>query len=205
MHIKNIHCMVEKLSEAAKHEVETKSIKDINAKELGEVIDMIKDLSEAEYYAKITKAMEESEYGEDYDKDGPLEQRMYYRGQPRDSMGRFTSGRRGRRGGRRGYEMMMPMDDVYDEDYWRQMDMMQGKMFYPESRYDNNIDWNSNDSKYFLYYKHNIQKVCIAFWSFDFYGTPVFSSREIAKSAIDTIGEERLIKEYFKIEKEKFI
>lgn len=150
MHIKNIHYMKEKLSEAAKHEVETKSIKDINAKELGEVIDMIKDLSEAEYYAKITKAMEESEYGEDYDKDGPLEQRMYYRGQSRDSMGRFTSGRRGRRGGRRGYEMMMPMDDVYDEDYWRQMDVMQGKMFYPESRYDNNIDWNSNDGRRYV-------------------------------------------------------
>ena len=65
------------------------------------------------------------------------------------------------------------------------------------------IDWNTNDSKYFLYYKHNIQKVCIAFWSFDFYGTPVFSSREIAKLAIETIGEERLIKEYFKIDKEK--
>lgn len=33
----------------------------VDAKELGEVIDMIKDLAETEYYCSITKAMEESE------------------------------------------------------------------------------------------------------------------------------------------------
>jgi hypothetical protein len=64
---------------------------------------------------------------------------------------------------------------------------------------NSHINWDTNESKHFLYYKHNIGKICIAFWSFDYYGTPVFSSREIAKLAIDTIGEERLIKEYFKI------
>ena len=43
--------------------------------ELGEVIDMIKDLAEAEYYAKISKAMDEAEYGEDYDYMGAYDDR----------------------------------------------------------------------------------------------------------------------------------
>lgn len=60
MHIKNIHCMVEKLSECAKCEVE-KGIEQLNTEEMGEVTDMIKDLCEAEYYARIAKAMEKSE------------------------------------------------------------------------------------------------------------------------------------------------
>ena len=36
------------------------NLQDIDAKELGEVIDMIKDLSEAAYYCSITEAMEDS-------------------------------------------------------------------------------------------------------------------------------------------------
>lgn len=60
MHIKNIHCMVEKLAECAKCEVE-KGIEQLNTEEMGEVTDMIKDLCEAEYYARIAKCMEKSE------------------------------------------------------------------------------------------------------------------------------------------------
>ena len=36
-------------------------LKKVNAKEMGEVIDMIKDLEEAMYYCEITKAMEKSQ------------------------------------------------------------------------------------------------------------------------------------------------
>lgn len=36
-------------------------LKNTNAKELGEAIDMIKDLAEAEYYCSVVKAMEDSE------------------------------------------------------------------------------------------------------------------------------------------------
>lgn len=36
------------------------NLENVNAKELGEVIDMIKDLEEAAYYCAVTKAMEES-------------------------------------------------------------------------------------------------------------------------------------------------
>ena len=94
MHIKHIHGMIEKLSECAKVEMD-KGIENIDTKEMGEVADMIKDLAEAEYYAKISKAMDESEYGEDYDYMGAYDEhdRKGYRGQPRDSRGRYMSRR----------------------------------------------------------------------------------------------------------------
>ena len=45
-----------------------------SAKELGEAVDMIKDLAEANYYCKITEAMEKSEnqYGVNYDYRGRM-------------------------------------------------------------------------------------------------------------------------------------
>lgn len=135
--------MIEKLSECAKHEFD-KGIESVDTKEMGEVVDILKDLCEAEYYAKISKAMDESEYGKDYDVSGPIDERKYYRGQPRDSMGRFTSRGRGGRRGRMGFEMMpMPMPGEYqdEDDYWRQMEMMKGRMFFPDARYDDNVQW----------------------------------------------------------------
>lgn len=64
----------------------------VDAKELGEVVDMLKDLEEACYYAKITEAMEKSEeeqkyyteyrpYSRDYLRDMDKDYgRMYYGG-----------------------------------------------------------------------------------------------------------------------------
>lgn len=72
-------------------------IKKVDAKELGEVIDMIKDLEEAMYYCSIIEAMEKSaeEKEGNYTNISYYMEPMYYRGQPRDSMGRYTSdGRR---------------------------------------------------------------------------------------------------------------
>ena len=138
MHIKNIHGMIEKLSEVAKCELD-KGIENVDTKEMGEVAEIIKELSEAEYYAKISKAMDEAEYGEDYDFMGAYDEyeRKGYRGQPRDSMGRFTSRRGGRRGGRRGYEAPMEytmtpeMYHMYPPEYWRDMDREEmGRMYY---------------------------------------------------------------------------
>lgn len=97
MHIKNIHSMIEKLSECAKCELD-KGIEKINTKEMVEVAEIIKKLSEAEYYAKISKAMDEAEYGEDYDYMGAYDEKS-------------------RRGRRMGYEEPMMM---YDED-WEEM------------------------------------------------------------------------------------
>ena len=54
----------------------------VDTKELGEAIDMIKDLEEAIYYCTITKAMEEGkheEYPKHYDEE-MYNQRMYYGG-----------------------------------------------------------------------------------------------------------------------------
>ena len=70
MDIKMIHEMVEKLTECAKSEMDKKGIEEIDTEEFGKVTDIIKDLSEAMYYRTITVAMEESEYGEDYDYEG---------------------------------------------------------------------------------------------------------------------------------------
>lgn len=69
-------------------------IKTVNTKELGEVIDMIKDLSETLYYCEIYKQMEEAEkqpiernnyyYTERYyrDMDRNSQKRMYYHNEP---------------------------------------------------------------------------------------------------------------------------
>lgn len=127
MHIKNIHCMIEKLSEVAKCELD-KGIENVDTKEMGEVAEIIKELSEAEYYAKISKAMDEAEYGEDYDYMGAYgeHERKGYRGQRRDSRGRYMS--------RRGYESrMMPEMDWDDMEYQRDMDRPYGRMGYSGS------------------------------------------------------------------------
>lgn len=130
MHIKHIHDMVEKLSEFAKCELD-KGIEQVDTKEMGEVAEIIKELSEAEYYTKISKAMDEAEYGEDYDYMGAYDEheRKGYRGQRRDSRGRYMSNR-----GRRGYESrMMPDMDWDDMEYQRDMDRnTHNKMYYTD-------------------------------------------------------------------------
>lgn len=130
MDIKMIHCMLEKIVACAKCELEEKGIEKIDTKELGEVADIIKDLSESLYYRTITVAMDEAEYGEDYDEHGQIHKR-YYRGQPRDSMGRYMR--------RRGYEeppyyhMTPDMYKEHEPEYWRDMDRHEGKMYYTET------------------------------------------------------------------------
>lgn len=119
MHIKNIHSIIERLSECVKSEVD-KGIDQVDTKEMGEVADIIKDLCEAEYYAKISKAMDEAEYGEDYDYMGAYDEheRKGYRGQRRDSRGRYMS--------RRGYVEPMMHNERREADY------MDGRMYYTE-------------------------------------------------------------------------
>jgi hypothetical protein len=126
MHIKRIHDMIEKLRECSKMEIDN-GIENIDTKEMGEVADIIKDLAEAEYYAKISKAMDEAEYGEDYDYMGSYD-RKGYRWQPRDSRGRYISRRR------MSYEepmrMMPEMNREHDAEYYRDMDKIDGRMYY---------------------------------------------------------------------------
>lgn len=159
MHIKNIHCMVEKLAECAKREVE-KGIEQLNAEEMGEVTDMIKDLCEAEYYARIAKAMEKSEEEDEAEekyirkilkeenKDEYKRMREEYGEEEADrrfydnyrykSSGRFAPKGRGSYMPRRGYDeppyyhMTPDMMREHDPEYWRDMDRRAGKLYYTE-------------------------------------------------------------------------
>lgn len=144
MHIKNIHCMVEKLAECAKCEVE-KGIEQLNTEEMGAVTDMLKDLCEAEYYAREAKEMEKEEEDEKKENEYFLKmlkeeygeeegEKRFYSGQPRSR----TSGRFMRRGDgrRRGYEeppyyhMSPEMYKEHDPEWYRDMDRVSGKMYY---------------------------------------------------------------------------
>ena len=101
----------------AQVENQMSNLAEVDTHELGEVIDMIKDLEEAIYYCSITKAMEEKEeekkvehhyyttYIPERDIDRDEWGRMYYP-RMRDSQGRYLSeGRDSTRdgGGRRNY------------------------------------------------------------------------------------------------------
>lgn len=125
MDIKMMHEMIEKLTECAKVELD-KGVEMVDTKEMGEVTDIIKDLAEAMYYRTLVEAMKESEYGEEYDEYGPMDDgRRGYRGQRRDSRGRYMSNR-----GRRGYQEDFRMPPIYwDRDMDR--DTM-GKMYYTD-------------------------------------------------------------------------
>lgn len=139
---------IKKICETLVGEVEhqlSKGVEQIDAKEMGEVIDMIKDLYEAKekmvkacYYEQIMEAMEEHDFEDEEDimDDG----RRGYRGQPRSkSSGRYMSRGDGRRSnrGRRGYdepmgdyEMTPEMYRMYSPEYYRDMDRMDGKLYY---------------------------------------------------------------------------
>lgn len=148
MHIKHIRCIEEKLAEAIKCELE-KGIENVNTTEMGKATDMLKDAAEAEYYARIAKAMEEAEkedeesqkyilkqlkeeYGED---DG----RRYYDNYRYMRTGRFAPKGRGSYMPRRGYEtpieyhMTPEMYREHDPEYYRDMDRDMGRMYYTET------------------------------------------------------------------------
>ena len=101
--------------------------------ELGMWTDIIKDLVCYDKDKKIIEAMDEAEESEEAMKyiemyeDYP-EMRRGYRGQPRDSRGRYMSRRR------MGYEepmrMMPEMNREHDAEYYRDMDKMDGRMYY---------------------------------------------------------------------------
>lgn len=144
MHIKRMHKIIETLTETALCELE-KGVECVNTKEFGEVVDMIKDLAEAEYKARISKAMEKAEdeeeaeekymmkrFKEEYgEEDG---ERRYY------DMYRYKNGRfapKGR-GMRRGYEeppyyhMTPDMYKERDPEYWRDLDRSKGRLYFSE-------------------------------------------------------------------------
>lgn len=143
MHIKHIHCMIEDLAEYGKCMVEAGTGNgNVNLCDAGQIVDMIKDLADAEYHSLISKEMKEykeeeeaeekymmrmlkeehkdeyrrmrDEYGED---EG---ERRFYDNYRYKSSGRFAPKGSGsympRRSGRRGYEEI-PYMHMYPEMY----------------------------------------------------------------------------------------
>lgn len=140
MHIERIHKMIECLAEKTLCELD-KGVENVNTEEMGEAVDMIKDLCEAEYKAVIVKSMkkadeEEEEYNKELlralkDEYGEEGGRRYY-DEYRYANGRFAPKGRGIR---RGYTeppyYHMPLN-YNDMEYMRDMDKSRGKMYYSE-------------------------------------------------------------------------
>lgn len=107
MHIEKLKSIQECLANAA--EAQIYDLKNVDAQELGEVIDIIKDIEETIYYCTVTKAMKDSEkykgeemmyytpmYRETRDHNGGQGHdmsRMYYNGSNGSSSGGYSSGR----------------------------------------------------------------------------------------------------------------
>ena len=138
MHIERMHKMIECLTEKALCELE-KGTENVDTCEMGQVVDMIKDLNEAEYKAVIVKAMKKAdEEKEEYDKMllrelkeeyGEDTGRRYY-DHYRYASGRFAP--KGHGSYRRGYEEP-PYYHMTPEMY-RDMDRdTHSRMYYTET------------------------------------------------------------------------
>lgn len=143
-----MHKLAEKMAECLKAKVEAKGIDNIEGQdlvELGMWTDIIKDLVCYDKDKKIIEAMDEAEESEEAMKyiemyeDYP--ERKGYRGQMRDSKGRYMSRRRS----------YMPMMRDYDWDNMqmdRDMDREHGKMYYTEPMTMRNDNQAHSESRY---------------------------------------------------------
>lgn len=128
---KTIETMYESMENAIKHQIDG-GLDKVNTHELYEAVDILKDLSEiklncvkAMYKTQIMEAMEDSEYGVDYDENGEI---RYY--QPRSkTSGRFMS----RGDGRRNYRMTPEMYREYEPEYYRDLDRETMRRMYTTS------------------------------------------------------------------------
>ena len=146
MHIERMHKMQECLTEKAVNELE-KGVENVDTSEMGQVVDMIKDLAEAEYHSIISKAMKKAdEEEEEYDKEllrslkaeyGEESGRRYY-DQYRYANGRFAP--KGKGTDRRGYEEPPYMHMYPEAEHMRDMDRDYGKMYYTEPMSESNYD-----------------------------------------------------------------
>ena len=137
MHIERIYKMIECLTEKALGELD-KGVENVNTEEMGEAVDMIKDLCEAEYKAVIVKPMKKAdEEEEEYNKEllrtlkaeyGEEGGRRYYDEYRYKTTGRYAPKGKGTYVGRRGYEEP-PYMHMYPE---RDMDREYGRMYYTE-------------------------------------------------------------------------
>lgn len=145
----------------------SKGLQSVNKEELGEAIDMIKDIEEIIYYCSITKAMEEKEKENEYMQKhySSMNYPMYYNGGNRNydgmdgrmwynggsssyaSNGNSSGGNNARGGGSRGYSdgwVMAPFD-VRDyregKSYATRRNYMEGKeMHHDKARQMQELD-----------------------------------------------------------------
>ena len=147
MHIERMHKVIECLTEKASSEME-KGLECVDTEEMGQVVDMIKDLNDAEYKAVIVKAMKKADEDEE-DADKELLRRIKSEYSEDDGRRfydhyRYADGRfapKGR-GTRRGYEehpqyfqtpeMYRVWDSMNDAERGRDLDRMGGRMYYTE-------------------------------------------------------------------------
>ena len=129
--------MIECLTEKALGELD-KGVENVNTEEMGEAVDMIKDLCEAEYKAVIVKSMKKADEEEEEcnkellralkDEYGEEGGRRYYDEYRYKTTGRYAPKGKGTYVGRRGYEEP-PYMHMYPE---RDMDREYGRMYYTE-------------------------------------------------------------------------
>lgn len=156
MHIERIHKMIECLTEKALGELD-KGVENVNTEEMGEAVDMIKDLCEAEYRAVIVKSMKKAdEEEEEYNKEllrilkteyGEEDGRRFYDEYRYKTTGRYAPKGKGTYVGRRGYEeppyWHKYPDDMTDHDgmeRMRDIDRIRGRMYYPDMGHMGMID-----------------------------------------------------------------
>ena len=137
MDVKYIHETIEKLAEFMYNEA-CCDLKSVDTNEYGELVDMVKDLATAEYYARISAAMKKAEEEDEQEAKFLMKQmkeeygeeegeRMYRMGYNRNrySNGRFAPRGRGRRMGYVPPEMRMPyLEDEYMAEYLGYPDYM---------------------------------------------------------------------------------
>ena len=168
--IKPLKELCEKIVKMATNEIEQNP--SVDTHEMYEVVDMIKDLSEAKkfvaetcYKKYLLGVMEKNEddFMETLDEDGAWDEegRRYYRGQSRDSMGRYTSRRMRDTSGRRSYQEppyyhMMPEDDyMMDMETYknhsakelRDLDRKNGRLYYTDMGMGNGSSRGNNQGR----------------------------------------------------------
>ena len=145
MDVKRMYCMIEKLAECAEKQFDA-GIENIDTSEMGQVVDMMKDLAEAMYYRELTKSMQE------FDTEDVMEMLdRYGDGRKFYDHYRYADGRfapKGRGTYRRGYEEQpyyhMTPEMYRNMEQYRDMDRGSGRIYYTEpsmssdmeSRYD---------------------------------------------------------------------
>ena len=133
MDVKRMYCMIEKLAECAEKQFDS-GIENIDTSEMGQVVDMMKDLAEAIYYRELTKAMQE------FDAEDIMEMLDRYGvGRKFYDHYRYADGRFAPKGSgtyRRGYEELpyyhMTPEMYRNMEQYRDMDRGSGRMHYTE-------------------------------------------------------------------------